>query len=212
MVLNRDRGSRGARPAAAVRLCSADPGRGRRRVREQSPRWCRREKAPRAPSPRPGRAGGSRELLAEGEAGESRLGSSAERALWRGSLRRTRSCEEVAAQPQGASARSTNLLEAAAASRPTWAPGTEILARLSLPLFLDSSAKAPVLPGVAHVHAGGAEPPFCPPRISAQPQGAEPRGLPQGQTRSQGDPSFLRQEARAGSGDGRGRSRGGCEN
>lgn len=41
-----------------------------------------------------------------------------------------------------ASARSTNLLEAAAPPRPTRAPGTEILARLSFPLFPDSSAEA----------------------------------------------------------------------
>lgn len=57
-------------------------------------------------------------------------------------LQRTCSSEEVAAQQQGASARSTNLLAAAAPPRPNRAPGTEILARLSLPLFLDSSSEA----------------------------------------------------------------------
>lgn len=48
----------------------------------------------------------------------------------------------MAAQQQRASARSTNLLEAAAPLRPTWAPRTKILASVSLPLFLDSSAEA----------------------------------------------------------------------
>lgn len=69
-------------------------------------------------------------------------------------------------------------MEVAAPPRPTRAPGTEVLARFSLPLFLDSSAEALLLPGLAHVHAGGAEPRFCPPRMSAELQGTEPRGLP----------------------------------
>lgn len=61
------------------------------------------------------------------------------------------------------------------------------------------------LPRLAHVHAGGTEPLFRPPRMSAELPGTEPRGLPQGQTRSQGDPSFQRKEAGAGDGDERGR-------
>lgn len=58
--------------------------------------------------------------------------------------------------------------------------------------FCTPPRRRSLLPGLAHVHAGGAQPLFGPPRVSAKLQGTKPRGLPQGQTRSQGDPSFLR--------------------
>lgn len=73
------------------------------------------------------------------------------------------------------------LLEAAAPPRPTRAPGTEMLARLCLPLFPGSSAEA-LPPAWASTCAGGGRQAPLPRAPSAQLQAqnreASPKGRP----------------------------------
>ncbi|XP_013362961.1 PREDICTED: serine/arginine repetitive matrix protein 1-like [Chinchilla lanigera] len=157
-----------------------------------------------APPPRPGGAGAAESCRERGRPEGAASGSSAERGLWLGSLQRTRSSEEVAAQSR----------ERARVLRTCWRlqllrgrtrrPGPRFWRASPSPSSLTPPPRRSLLPGLAHVHADGAEPLCCPPRIPAELQGTEPRGLLQGQTRSQGDPSFLRKEAGAGSGTGEG--------
>ena len=133
-------------------------------------------------------------------------GSSAARGLWLGSLPRTCSSgggggsatesEREFYEPVGSC--SSTAADQGARDRGSGAP-------LPAPSSWTPPRRRSLLPGLAHVHAGGAEPLFDPPRMSVGLQGAESTGLPQGQTRSQGDQSFLRKEAGAGDGDERGR-------
>lgn len=141
----------------------------------------------------------------EGGPDEAALRSSAARGLWLGSLPRT--CFSGGG---GDSA-----TERARVLRTCWRlqllrgrpgrPGPRFWRASPSPSFWTPPRRRSLLPGLVHVQARGAEPLFRPPRMSAERQGTELRGLPQGQTRSQGDPSFLRKEAGAGDREERGR-------
>lgn len=102
-----------------------------------------------------------------------------------GALRRGRSGQEAAAEPR-ASARSTNLLEAAAPPPPKPAPGTEVVAPRPPPL--PALLRQPLPPaGLAHVLAGGRSPSTVRPparRRSRRAAGRRAESLLRGQPRS----------------------------
>lgn len=133
---NPDPMRRGAGGWPVVCRCSADLGRGPRGARGAVPEVVLKRRSPWRPPPLPGRAGGGSELPGEGRRtrGSHPQGARRRGAYGQGLSREPAPAEEVAAQQQRARVRSTNLLEAAAPPRPTRAPGTEILARVSFPL------------------------------------------------------------------------------